>query len=41
MKIKGTNPETSEEFQADAKGVDNEFIKSMIEFKALLIKYSI
>ena len=33
MKIKGVNPETGEEFEAEADGVENDFIKFMAEFE--------
>ena len=33
MKVKGVNPETGEEFEAEAEHVDNDFIDSMLNFK--------
>jgi hypothetical protein len=33
MKISGVNPETGEEFEADAADVNKEFIQSMSDFK--------
>lgn len=33
MKIKGVNPETGEEFEAEADQVDKGFIDSMLDFK--------
>ena len=33
MKVKGVNPETGEEFEAEADQVDNDFIDSMLNFK--------
>jgi len=33
MKVKGVNPETGEEFEAEADQVDSDFIDSMLNFK--------